>query len=103
MQLYQAANLPPVERDPAWRSRVTAAVIFIVVLWPMLVASEFKPWLLLDRQSLTATWRFLADFFPPAHSAEFLQLVAEATWQTIAMATAGMTLALLGAVPLTAL
>lgn len=69
----------------------------------MLVASEFKPWSLLDRQSLTAAWRFLADFFPPAHSGDFLLLVAEATWQTVAMATAGMALALLGAIPLTLL
>jgi phosphonate transport system permease protein len=92
-----------VERDPAWRSRVTAALVCLALLWPMLVASEFKPWSLLDRQSLTATWRFLADFFPPAHSADFLLLVAEATWQTVAMATAGMALALLGAIPLTLL
>lgn len=89
--------------DPAWRSRITAAVLLIVLLWPMLAASEFKPWMLFDRQSLAATWRFLSDFFPPAHSAEFLLLVAEASWHTIAMATAGMTLALLGAVPLTIL
>jgi phosphonate transport system permease protein len=103
MQLAHTAIHRPIEHDPAWRSRITAALIALVVLWPMLVASEFKPWILLDRQSLTATWRFLADFFPPAHSAEFLSLVAEATWQTIAMATAGMALALLGAVPLTLL
>jgi phosphonate transport system permease protein len=87
--------------DPAWRGRVTAAIIALAILWPMLVWSEFKPWLLLDQQSLTATARFLAAFVPPAHSTEFLQLAAEATWQTIAIATAGMTLALLGAIPLT--
>jgi phosphonate transport system permease protein len=87
--------------DPAWRGRVAGAMICIAVLWPMLVWSEFKPWILFDAQSLAATGRFLADFFPPAHSMEFLRLVAEATWQTIAMATAGMTLALLGAIPLT--
>lgn len=87
--------------DPAWRARVTGCVLALVVLWPMLVWSEFKPWVLLDTQSLAATGRFLAAFFPPAHSAEFLQLAAEATWQTVAMATAGMTLALLGAIPMT--
>ncbi|MDB5769812.1 MAG: transporter permease [Burkholderia sp.] len=87
--------------DPAWRGRVTAAVIALVILWPMLVWSEFKPWILFDAQSLGATGRFLADFFPPVHSADFLMLVAEATWQTVAMATAGMALALLGAIPLT--
>lgn len=87
--------------DPAWRGRVTVLIIGIVLLWPLLIWSEFKPWTLIDAQSLVATGRFLADFFPPAHSAEFLVLVAEATWQTIAIATTGMALALLGAVPLT--
>jgi phosphonate transport system permease protein len=87
--------------DPAWRGRVTGAIIAFVLLWPILVWSEFKPWILFDAQSLGATGRFLAGFFPPEHSLEFLQLAAEATWQTIAMATAGMTLALLGAIPLT--
>jgi len=96
-----ASTMRTAPPDPAWRGRVTASVLTLVVLWPMLVWSEFKPWVLLDAQSLAATGRFLADFFPPAHSAEFLRLAAEATWQTVAMATAGMTLALLGAVPMT--
>jgi phosphonate transport system permease protein len=87
--------------DPAWHRRITGFVIAIALLVPMLVASEFKPWTLLDVQSLRATGRFLVDFFPPAHSTEFLQIVAEATWQTVAMATAGLTLALLGAIPMT--
>jgi phosphonate transport system permease protein len=88
-------------RDPAWHGRVTATLVALLLLWPLLVWSEFKPWLLLDRQSLQATSRFLASFFPLAYSTEFLWLVAEATWQTVAMATAGLVLALLGAIPLT--
>lgn len=91
----------PTHPDPAWHSRITGLVIAIVLLGPMLVASEFKPWTLFDAQSLNATGRFLAGFFPPAHSLEFLQMVAAATWQTVAMATAGLTLALIGAIPLT--
>lgn len=87
--------------DPAWRGRVTTLIVTLAVLWPMLVWSEFKPWILFDRQSLEATGRFLAGFVPPAHSREFLLLAAEATWQTVAMATAGMALALIGAIPLT--
>lgn len=86
--------------DPAWRGRVVTTLLLLLLLWPMLVASEFKPWLLLDQQSLEASSRFLADFFPPAHSPEFLRLVLGATWETVAMATAGLTLAWLGAVPL---
>jgi phosphonate transport system permease protein len=90
-----------VRQDPAWRGRIATLVVGIILLWPLLVWSEFKPWILIDAQSLAATGRFLSGFFPPAHSAEFLILVAEATWQTVAMATAGLALALLGSVPLT--
>jgi phosphonate transport system permease protein len=89
--------------DPAWRVRVTATIIILILLWPMLVSSEFKPWALLDAQSLAATGHFLATFLPPAHSKEFLLLMLQSTWQTIAIATAGLTLALLGAIPLTLL
>lgn len=90
-------------RDPAWRGRIAALFIIAVVLWPMLELAEFKPWTLIDAQSLKATWRFLLAFFPPEHSPEFLRMVAGATWETVAMATAGLTLALLGAIPLTLL
>jgi phosphonate transport system permease protein len=91
----------PRHPDPAWRGRLTGLLIVLLLLWPILVASEFTPWTLFDAQSLNAAGRFLADFVPPAHSAEFLQMVLEATWQTVAMASAGLTLALLGAIPLT--
>ncbi|MFZ6723652.1 PhnE/PtxC family ABC transporter permease [Undibacterium sp. Ji49W] len=94
------SNLQPAH-DPAWRIRVTATLCMLVLLWPMLLITEFKPWQLIDAQSLGATWRFLSGFFPPAHSTEFLLIVLEATWQTIAIATAGLTLALLGAIPMT--
>ncbi|MCC7596079.1 ABC transporter permease [Janthinobacterium sp. FW305-129] len=90
-------------RDPAWRGRLTGAAIVLLVLWPMLVQAEFKPWILWDAQSLAATWQFISSFVPPAHSPEFLQLVATSAWETVAMATAGMALAMLGAIPLTLL
>ena len=93
----------PLPRDPAWRGRLTGAAVVLLVLWPMLVQAEFKPWILWDAQSLAATWQFISSFVPPAHSPEFLQLVATSAWETIAMATAGMALAMLGAIPLTLL
>ncbi|MES2074061.1 MAG: ABC transporter permease [Pseudomonadota bacterium] len=89
--------------DPAWRGRVTMTVLALALLWPMVVASEFHPGLLFDWQSLEATGRFLAGFVPPAHSPEFLALLLRETWQTVAIATAGLTLALLGAIPATLL
>lgn len=88
------------EHDPAWRSRITAGALLLILLWPLLLATEFKPWQLLDAQSLDASWRFLSGFFPPAHDPAFLLIVLQATWQTIAMATAGMVLAFLCAAPL---
>ena len=42
-------------------------------------------------------------FWPLAFDLEFLQLVARETWRTVAMATAGITLALVLAIPLTLL
>jgi phosphonate transport system permease protein len=88
-------------RDPALRGRILAIIVALVVLWPTLVVTEFKPWILLDQQSLSATGRFLADFLVPAHSAEFLDMLLRETWNTVAIATAGLTLALLGAIPAT--
>lgn len=88
-----------VPSDPAWNGRITWTILGLILLWPMLVYSEFKPWILLDQQSLQAGWRFILNFFPPELSADFLQIVLVATWQTIAIATVGLVLALLLAIP----
>ena len=98
---FASPILSQAPRDPAWRTRVTAAIIGLAILWPALVFSEFKPWILFDMQSLKAAGAYLAGFLHPAHSAEFLQLVLRGTWETVAIATAGLTLALLGAIPAT--
>lgn len=90
----------PAQRDPAWWGRVFWLLAGAVLLWPLLVLSEFKPWQLLAPDSLTPTLRFLADFFPPRLDAEFLLMVARETWRTVAIATAGLALALVLAAPL---
>ncbi len=92
---------PPVLRDPAWTRRVFWAAFGLVLLAPMLVATEFKPWVLLEPDNLRVTLNFLRDFLPPKVEPEFLALVAREAWRTVAIATAGMTLALLLAIPLT--
>lgn len=97
----QAAPSSRVFIDPQWHRRIMIVTAIAILLWPMLVTSEFKPWILIDAQSLRATGRFLAAFSPPAHSREFLLIALKATWQTVAMATAGMTLALVAAIPMT--
>lgn len=104
MSMHGAASpLGAPQRDPAWLQRQFWIVAAVVLLWPLAVATEFKPWVLWEPASREATARFLASFFPPAHGAEFLALVARETWRTVAMATAGIALALLLAVPLTLL
>ncbi len=97
-----AASAPPL-RDPAWRARVALTILAIVLVWPMMVASDFRPWSLLAPDSLDAAGRFLASFLPPAHEPDFLKLVVHSAWVTIAIATAGLTLGWIGAVPLTLL
>ncbi len=87
-------------RDPAWARRVFWLLAAAVVLWPLLVLAEFKPWILVSPESLKPTLRFLADFFPPRVDAGFLVLVARETWRTVAIATAGLALAILVAIPM---
>ena len=98
-----AALRPAPERDPAWQGRLFWLLASLALLWPLAVATEFKPWLLFDTRSLQVSGQFLRSFLPPAHAPDFLLLVLRESWRTVAMATAGMCLALLLAVPLTLL
>jgi len=88
-------------RDPAWRRRLSWTLLGLVLAWPLLVATQFKPWQLFDATSLDATLKFLATFLPPALQPGFLLEILKAAWITIAIATAGLSLALLLAIPLT--
>ena len=94
----QAQVVP--RRDPAFQQRLFWSTAALLLLWPLLVATEFKPWVLLQPDSLRVSAHFLGSFWPLAHEPEFLLLVARETWRTVAMATAGVSLALLLAVPL---
>lgn len=95
-----AAGAAP-DRDPAWLGRVFWSGAALVLLWPALVLTEFKPWILVHPDNLDPTLRFLRGFMPPALEPGFLLLVAMETWRTVAIATAGITLALLLALPMT--
>lgn len=87
-------------RDPALPGRMLAATIAVCVLAPLLVASEFKPWVLVDPTSLAALGRFVAGFFPPRASPAFLVETVHAAWVTVAIATTGLTIALALATPM---
>ncbi len=93
----------PALRDPAWAARVFWALAGLALLWPTVVLTEFKPWVLLEPGALKPALNFVGAFVPPRMDAEFLGLLARETWRTVAMATAGLTLALLLAIPLSLL
>ncbi len=96
-----ATAAAPALRDPAWLRRTFWWLLALVLAWPLLVGTEFKPWVLFDERNREPTLRFLASFLPPALAPDFLWLVLRETWRTVAIATAGIALALLIAVPLT--
>lgn len=93
-------RLNPSLRDPVALHRIFWVLTAVMLLWPALVLTEFKPWLLLEPGALTPAMRFVADFFPPRMDAEFAAFLLRETWRTVAIATAGLSLALLLAVPL---
>lgn len=91
--------LNPERRDPAAGPRLLLTLLAILLLWPGIQLAELNPLVLLLPENTRTMGNFLADFWPPAHSADFLALLLDATLQTLAIATAGMTLALLLAIP----
>ena len=95
--LFAAPHL----RDPAWSRRMFWTIAAVVILIPALVATEFKPWIFFETENMKVSSRFLADFFPPVTTPDFLWMVAREAWRTVAIATAGTFLALLLAIPLT--
>ncbi len=89
-----------VVRDPEARRRLGTTLIALVILWPLLQLAEFRPAVLFEAGNLKVMTGFLAGFFPPERGPEFLGLLFKATLETLAIATAGIALALLIAVPL---
>ncbi|HXA48393.1 MAG TPA: ABC transporter permease subunit [Burkholderiaceae bacterium] len=87
-------------RDPAWLGRVFWVLVAVLLLWPVLRLTEFQPWILFSPKSLEPTLSFLGTALPPKLEPEFLLTVARETWRTVAMATTGISLAMLFAVPL---
>lgn len=91
--------LTPPLRDPASLPRLLLGLLALLLLWPGLSLSELNLAVLADPQNAANMGGFLANFWPLAHDAEFLRLLARATLETLAIATAGMALALLIAMP----
>ena len=87
-------------RDPLAVSRLSMTLLIVLLAWPVLKGAEFNPGALFGAENLKVIGRFLAAFMPPQTGAEFLSELFKASLQTLAIATTGMVLALLIAVPL---
>ena len=92
--------LNPAQRDPAARARLVGALATLVILWPLFQAAEVKPGALFDPGNLKVIGNFLAGFLPPETGREFLGYLAKASLETLAIASPGIALAFLIAVPL---
>lgn len=93
------AAAPPL-RDPAALPRLGWTLAALTVLWPLLQLARFDPAALFESGNLAAMGHFVGGFLPPETAPEFLALLGKATLETLAMATAGIALAVLLAVPL---
>ena len=91
---------PAQRRDPAALPRLLLTLLALALLWPGLQLSELNLAVLVAPDNLRNMGQFVSGFWPPAHERDFLALLAQATLQTLAIATAGMALAWLLAMPL---
>jgi phosphonate transport system permease protein len=98
MPVSAAASSP--HRDPAARGRLGWLVVVLVLLWPMLQSSGFSLKPFFDADNLKVIGGFLANFLPPETGSEFLGYLGQAALETLAIATAGMALAFVIAVPM---
>lgn len=87
------------QRDPASASRLFITLFALALLWPGLQLSELNIGVLFDGTNTSTMGAFVSGFWPPAHDRPFLALLLLATVETLAIATAGMALALAVAVP----
>ncbi|GGJ78217.1 PhnE/PtxC family ABC transporter permease [Pseudomonas matsuisoli] len=86
-------------RDPALLPRLMLTALALILLWPGIRLAELDVSVLWHGDSARDMGNFLAGFWPLASDAEFLALLFDATLQTLAIATAGMAIALLIAIP----
>lgn len=100
MTPHSASSAKPHISDPSTPYRFTLIVVSLVVLWPILKLAHFQPWLLFSSENFEVLGNFLIQFIPPNTEADFLLIVIRATIETLAIATAGVALAILVAVPL---
>ncbi|MCS3806126.1 phosphonate transport system permease protein [Chromobacterium alkanivorans] len=87
-------------RDPAARARLGWLLLTLALLLPTLPLTQFTLGTLLNGDTWLGLARFAAGFLPPAHDGDFLREVAKETATTLAVASAGLLLAMLLGAPL---
>ncbi|MBU3593977.1 ABC transporter permease [Polynucleobacter sp. 71A-WALBACH] len=93
-------NVSHHSRDPEALKRFLVMCVALAILWPMMQLAQFDVFALFEDRNLQVFTNFLIQFFPPNLQLSFLALVLKATLETLAMATAGIALAMLMAIPL---
>ena len=96
----QVITPPAVLFDSAPRARLLWLTLALIALWPLFSLTDFSLQGIGSADSWQAMALFLSDFARPDVSAEFLQLTVQAVLQTLAIATLGLALALVIAMPL---
>ncbi|WP_233246650.1 phosphonate ABC transporter, permease protein PhnE [Chromobacterium sp. Panama] len=92
--------LRPAPRDPAARARLGWLLLTLALLLPTLPLTQFTLSTLFNGDTWLSLARFAAGFLPPAHDGDFLKEVAKETATTLAVASAGLCLAMLLGAPL---
>ena len=87
-------------RDPDALSRFALTAVIVLLLWPGFKLTEFDVGQLLDPRNRETMGKFIGTFFPLELSRDFLGMVLRSTLETLAIATAGMAIALVIALPL---
>jgi phosphonate transport system permease protein len=87
-------------RDPSALPRLALTGLIVMLLWPGFRLTEFDLSVLFDQRNRETMGKFIGTFFPLATSAEFLRLLLRSTLETLAIATAGMVIAMLLGCPL---
>ena len=91
---------PAATRDPAAKARYGWTLAALLVLWPMAQTAGLSWRPFFDGSNLQVITGFVGSFFPPEWGAEFLGYLGQATLETLAIATCGLALAMLIAIPL---
>lgn len=92
--VHTASRQPQPDRDPAATRRLLLTLLVLLLAWPGLHFSELDPRVLFDGDNTRAMASLFSGAWPPAHDRDFLQLLATATLETLAIAVAGIALAL---------